>query len=149
MSLVTVFRGDITTIPQSISTSEWTVVMFDVIEPDGRTAIYSAVNGEFIAPITGKYRISSNVSFTADPGDAGIRIIKNGESMCPLLVRSNGITNNRNVSIDTIVTLYGGEYIQIQVFQQSGGAIDIASLVDVGFIGLPGRTTNAIFKREL
>ena len=138
---VTVYRGSSN---QSIANNTWVTVLFNVIETDGDSDVmYTSNNGNFIAPQAGWYDIEAQITW-ASAQSAAIRIIHGGNTSLPVLIRSNPTAQSNN-SIKHRIYLGVNDFVQVQVRQNSGGAVNILATLDPFTAGQPGRTTNAIF----
>ncbi len=142
-AFVTVFRGDIAGAAQTIADVTWTTVLFDIEENDGDNIdMYDAATGKFTSPISGWYCIESQIRWASAGGAKSVRIIKNGDVNFPIFIRSDGA-----VLINTIKTrckISKDETVEIQVFQGSGGALDIEATSDPGGLGQAAKATNAL-----
>lgn len=138
---VTVYRGSSN---QSIPNTTWTTVLFNVIDTDGDTnTMYTSTDGHFIAPQAGWYDIEAEITW-ASAVTGAVRIVQAGNTSLPFLDRSNLAAQSNNY-IKGRIYLGVGNYVEIQVYQASGGAVDVLATLDPGAVGQPAKTTTGIF----
>ncbi len=140
VTFVSVFRGST---PQTIPDATWTTVLYNVVETDGTSnTIYDPTTGRFSAPVAGWYDIEAQIQWTAAAGAApAIRIVKNGDTNLPAFVRSGDATSIL-LNIKLRLFLGRGEFVEVQVIQNSGGGLDILEVLDPQTQGEPGRCSS-------
>jgi hypothetical protein len=112
---------------QTITNNSWTSIDWDIETDDGQMhSLTSNTNLVFVRR-SGNYRVQVGVVFAADAtGVRGVRILKNGAEIPgakAVLSPVSGTTTAINVSFsDKIVT---GESYRVEVYQTSGGDLDI------------------------
>jgi hypothetical protein len=108
---------------QSIQSGSYFIINFDIKEFDIYNTVTSGTNWRFIAPITGKYLVSTYIMFSSYNSDSNLdlSIFKNSIAYNSLS-NKNGLStySNRDLSGVTIIDLNAQDYINIQVFQTSG-----------------------------
>lgn len=115
------------TVTISIPNVTETTVTFDQERFDTNALHSTSINtGRLTAPVAGKYLIFANVVFLANA---------TGERVA--LVRLNGGTANiaygnnmpgsgfASINLATVYSLAAGDYVELRVFQSSGGALTI------------------------
>jgi len=120
---------------QSIPNNSWTKVEFDAEDFDQQSEFDSATNYRFTATVTGYYQVNCRVEFDYHTaGSRGIAIYVNGA------VNSYGSSFMGSAAIgalvNDIVYLTAGQYIEVFVFQDSGGALDLNSGSETSYISI-------------
>jgi hypothetical protein len=119
-----------TSIPDSAA-SPFTVVNFATRTIDTHGSVTTGASWRFTAPVAGTYSVNARVRLASGGGwaageAANIYLAKNGT---PSLIGQNVATAAHsqvvNVSLSDLVSLVAGDYIDIRVFQNSGGAINV------------------------
>jgi hypothetical protein len=148
-AFVTVLRGDVGGAPQSIPDVTWTTVLYDIVQTDGQNlnmynTAASPLTGLFTIPLSGWYDFEAEISWVPGVGTVrGVRILINQDPLFPNFVASYDPLELTN-SIRHRLLLSQGQTVQIQVFQDSGAALDLAASQDPGAIGQPGHAINGM-----
>ncbi len=111
---------------QSIPNTTVTKLSWDVVEFQ-RGSIYSGANPtRLTAPVTGKYRVITNIEWKSNStGErtSGVTLSAGGVRMD---FQSQGsINGGGNLSGTGLIFLNGGEYLEVHVYQSSGGSIKV------------------------
>lgn len=106
---------------QTIGNDSWTKVQFNTESFDLGGNYNNATNYRFTAPVTGHYQVNSLIMWANISGeDHYVRVHKNGTGIITNSI--HGITGNKHSqTIGDVVPLDAGEYIEIFVYQNSGG----------------------------
>lgn len=121
----------ITAAGQSIPNNTSTVVDFGTISFDTDSAITTGAGWRFTAPVSGNYLVSASIIFTntttwADVELGALILHKNG-SLYAYLDRKDSYGSASSVYMQlsgtSLVNLSAGEYVDIRVLQNSGGAL--------------------------
>jgi hypothetical protein len=114
---------------QSIPNSTGTIIIFDTVEFDSDN-MYDTVNpSRLVIPSDGVYQIMGQVIFSlqASAGVRAVGILANGS----ITIGNQGITTNGantfGINVGSIYNFKKGDYIEMNVYQTSGGALDITS----------------------
>lgn len=113
---------------QNIPNATWTSLNFntDVFDADDMHNV-TTNNTRILCKSKGIYIISGNVSFGANNiGDRMLRFIVNGVN----IGQSDNVTptaSGINISFSHIYNLNVGDYIELQAYQTSGGALEVVS----------------------
>lgn len=115
-------------VAQAIPSATWTSITFDLEDADTNTLHSTVTNTNRITIVTpGVYAISASVGFVPGGGLRSIRFIKNGDPTVPLVV-AEGLdppdANNSGVTASTHARLAAGDYVEVQVNQNSGGSLN-------------------------
>jgi len=105
---------------QSIPNSVQTVVNFQTKEFDTDNA-FNASTGVFQPKVSGIYQINAAVQGAFSVGQALLSIFKNGTILKRGCESASGFNS---VIVSSLVALNGNDYIEIKVFQASGGAVN-------------------------
>jgi hypothetical protein len=127
-----VYRGA----TQSIADSTWTAISFTAERWDtGTNSTYP--NGFWVntaatrltATVSGNYIFTGHISFAADAtGIRAVAIRLNGATYIVVDQRpSAGAAANTAISIATSYYLAAGDYAELMVYQNSGGALNVAT----------------------
>jgi hypothetical protein len=113
--------------PQSIATATPTTIIFNGKGWDNDGMIDLVAHPTRITIVTpGIYSISANVGF--DPstvGQRGVRVLLNGAS-CPAGMDVPAASNfGTYLSAGTIKELAAGDYLEVEVYQTTGGALNV------------------------
>ena len=117
-------RGSSQTIPNSSTTK----VNFDVSDWDTNSAVTTGAGWMFTAPEKGRYEISATVLFDDNAtGHREISIFKGGALyLLADFTKSSGSATDDMLQVPaTMVELDQGEFLDLRVFQNSGGNLDI------------------------
>lgn len=116
---------------QSIPNSAWTALTFELTDWDSATGHSNVTNNtRYTAQYAGKYWISGLVSFATNAtGARGIQVYINGTVSNPAATLLPGMAgNSSNIPLaSTPVSLAVGDYVELRVFQGSGGALNTAA----------------------
>jgi hypothetical protein len=110
-----------------------TTVAFDTKNFDSHNAMTTGSSAKYTAPVSGKYRVSTAISWTnglANGAGTSMFLYKNGSSYQLLayeLYSSSPAASTPTQSGSTTVSLNAGDYISIVVTQTSGGAVALQS----------------------
>lgn len=113
---------------QSIANNTVTIVNFEDKEWDSHGAVTVGASWKFTAPETNYYRVSTGIifdAFTADAGEIAASYIHKGgtnTSRLNLWEAAAGIDTYVSLGGSTTVYLLKGEYIDVRVYQNTGGA---------------------------
>lgn len=114
------------TAAQSIANSTSTAVAFDTIEAN-TTGSFSTGSSAFAVPSSGEYRISVSIAFQANATNGReVRLIVDGATIKTMgyVFGPSGV-GPAIIGGSTTATLRAGQSVSIQVFQNSGGALNI------------------------
>jgi hypothetical protein len=117
---------------QSISNASFTIIDFGTKVFDIKSEVTTGGSWKFTAAQTGYYRVNSFIMFAATTTWAEAELIqlhlyKNG-SLYSIIGRSNGRdfsagTESGSANGEDIIYLTAGEYIDVRVYQNSGGSL--------------------------
>ena len=114
---------------QSIPNDTWTALSFDAIITEEKPATTSQWSSgsptRLICRLPGYYLVNAHVRFAANAtGIRGINLLKNG-TIGLTSIKSVGFTGSDPVILcNVIVKLDTGDYVETQVYQNSGAALD-------------------------
>lgn len=123
------------TATQSLTNSTWTDVTWPVEEYDNDGGHSTSSNtNRYVAQTAGKYMVSGALAFTTNAsGTRGIRLVVNGSLAANaiagtqvLVSTSSGFATCIHMSA-SIVTLGVGEWVGMQAWQSSGGALTLVA----------------------
>jgi hypothetical protein len=147
-AFVTVLRGNVGGVSQSIPDVTWTTVLYDIVQTDGlHLNMYNAatvpLTGLFTIPLSGWYDIYAQISWdTSVDGIRGARILVNQDSLFPIFVASYDDRESNRIQHRLMLTQ--NQTLQIQVFQDSGADLNLAASQDPGLLGQPGHAINGM-----
>ena len=127
---------------QSITTSTHTAVSLNAEEFDDASLHDNSTNpSRFTIGATGRYRIEGEAYFGANAiGDRLVFIWKNGTGTGTRLAQMGGralsTANARLVVTTGVVALTAGDYVELGVWQDSGGALDVVFGADNTWMSL-------------
>ena len=106
---------------QAIGTGSWTKVQLNSETFDVGSNFDNATNYRFTAPITGYYQVNALTQWANPAGsDFYTKIYKNGSGVAT--AASHNITANTiTQSLSDVVQLNAAEYVELYVYQGSGG----------------------------
>jgi hypothetical protein len=106
---------------QTIGTGSWTKVQLNSKTFDVGSNFDNATNYRFTAPITGYYQVNASTQWVDPAGsDFYTKIYKNGSGIAT--AASHNITANIiTQSLSDVVQLNAAEYVELYVYQGSGG----------------------------
>lgn len=114
---------------QSISNATNTIVTFDSEDYDTNNFHSTVTNTSRLtvpSGLAGKYLVNANIVFNNNA--TGIRILyfmKNGSNNCTPSLQNASSSLGTYLTGSGVFNLAVGDYIEIQVYQSSGGALDI------------------------
>lgn len=117
-----------TTAGASISNTTTTIIDFDTISFDTHNAVTTGASWKFTAPVSGKYHVGAQAWFASGSWSAGttmrIMLYKNGvlASYIDAHHVDAALSSERAISGSDTIDLNNGDYIDIRVYQNSGGA---------------------------
>lgn len=120
-------------VQQSIATATWTVLAFASEHYDTDTMHDTSTNNSRLTVTTaGKYHISGHVGFEANAtGIRAIAIKTNGTSDFLAVQNANAVSGAPHyLSISADYNLSAGDYVELVVYQTSGGALNIVRLAN-------------------
>lgn len=123
----------ILSINQSIPDSTWTTIQFNVAIGDGiGPSIYSTSTNNYVVQMTSSYRLYCQVTWdVSSTGIRGIRVVKDGITSSPIYTNEKqSETVSFSQSIDIYENLLSNESLSIQVYQNSGGSLNLLSKLD-------------------
>lgn len=131
-----------TTAGQSIPNSTLTIIDFGTKDFDSHNAATTGASWKYTAVISGKYRVTSNLTTTSTGNFSAAeyieaRVYKNG-SIHSAKIHSdfNGSTSNKSVQISTLVNLLAGDYIDVREYQTSGGSMPLETAAGYNWIDI-------------
>lgn len=121
---------------QSISNSTATKVVFNTEEWDTANCFDSTTNYRFTPNVAGYYQVDAQICLdTLSPTEAQYFIYKNG-SQYKRGMRLKGVAIEPYMIVSALVYLNGStDYIEMYVFQASGGSASTENLAPNGFRG--------------
>jgi hypothetical protein len=126
-----VFNSADITIPQ-LQPGEWTSLTFNSERWDTANLHETATNsGRLKAPAAGKYYIFANITWESPIGSGlwGLRLQLNGKTVIAEQSLPNTAAPFRiSMSVGTLYVLNAGDYVEVQVFQNSGNPLPIRSI---------------------
>jgi hypothetical protein len=123
-----VFNSADISVPQ-MRVGEWKTLTFDSERWDTANLHDIAANtGRMKAPVAGKYTIFANITWETPLGSGfwGLRLLLNGKTpIAEQTLPNNGSSFRTSMSLGTVYALNAGDYVEVQVFQNSGGALTV------------------------
>jgi len=114
---------------QQLRPGEWQSLTFDSERWDTANLHDNKTNaGRLKAPVAGKYYIFANITWQTpiESGVFGLRLRLNGKTIIAEQSVPNTAAPYRiSMSVGTLYALAAGDYVEVQVFQQSGGMLSI------------------------
>lgn len=122
---------------QSIPNAEFTALAFNSERYDTDTIHDNSTNNTRLTCKTaGVYIIIGQVQFESNAtGDRGVRIMLNGTNQLALVWQAAATTGNKYFIAQTLFTLEVNDYVELFVYQSSGGALN--SVKSVSGYGSP------------
>jgi hypothetical protein len=121
-----VFNSADINIPQ-LKLGEWASLTFDSERWDTANLHETATNsGRLKAPAAGKYYIFANITWESPIGSGlwGLRLQLNGKTVIAEQTLPNAAAPYRvSMSVGTVFALAAGDYVEAQVFQNSGNPL--------------------------
>jgi len=116
----------------SLKPGEWTSLTFDSERWDTANLHETATNsGRLKAPVAGKYYIFANITWESPIGTGlwGLRLQLNGKTVIAEQSLPNTAAPFRiSMSVGTLYALAAGDYVEVQVFQNSGNPLLIRTI---------------------
>lgn len=129
-------RVDATRSSVSVGTGAWTLVAWDGETDLG--AMYTPPSGQIFARQAGDYQITAGITFAPNAvGQRGIRLVGNGGAAitgASMLVNT-AAAGNTEVSISWLKKMAVGDEIRVEVWQSSGGGLNILGSAVVQQVG--------------
>ena len=123
---VRVFNSADINIPQ-LNLGEWTSLTFNSERWDTANLHETATNsGRLKAPVAGKYYIFANITWESPIGSGlwGLRLQLNGKTVIAEQTLPNTAAPfSISMSVGTVFALAAGDYVEAQVFQNSGNPL--------------------------
>jgi len=111
---------------------EWQSLSFNSERWDTANLHETATNsGRLKAPLAGKYYIFANITWESPVGTGlwGLRLQLNGKTVIAEQTQpSTGASFRISMSVGTLYALGAGDYVEVQVFQNTGGTLVIRSI---------------------
>jgi hypothetical protein len=125
---------------QSIANSTFTDITFDDETYDTDAFHDNVTNNARITIPSGKggkYQLNGHVEFGASntTGTRNIRILKNNTDTITI-TRMPSPNGDCNTEVNTVAILNAGDYITLQVFQTSGGNVDVYKRTDTTYLSV-------------
>lgn len=120
-------------VDQSIATSTFTSLALDTETYDDGGYHDSGTNTRITIPTGkgGKYLVGGQARFASAGGNQRfIRVLKNGSANVISNQNLIGSANVSTVNVNGVVSLAAGDYVELQVFQDSGGAVNVTASSD-------------------
>lgn len=128
---VRVFNSTDVTVPQ-LKPGEWMSLTFDSERWDTADLHETKTNsGRLKAPVAGKYYIFANITWESPIGSGvwGLRLQLNGKTVIAEQTLPNTAAPFRiSMSVGTLYMFAPGDYVEAQVFQNSGNPLLIRSI---------------------
>lgn len=131
-----------TTAGQSVPNASLTIIDFGTKDFDSHGAVTTGASWKYTAVISGKYRVTSNLTTTSTGNFSAdeyieARVYKNG-SIHSAKIHSdfNGSTSNKSVQISTLVNLLAGDYIDVRGYQTSGSSMPLETAAGYNWIDI-------------
>ena len=125
---------------QSIPSATFTIVDFGTKDFDTHGAVTTGAAWKFTAISSGYFRIGTHirVSTSLNAVNFAARIYKNGVAGPALAdnTTDNSASGRGDITGSTIVELVAGDYVDIRVIQNSGGAVTLLSDADYVYIDI-------------
>ena len=126
-----VFNSTDLTVPQMMP-GEWKTLTFDSERWDTANLHDTATNTSRLkAPVAGKYYIFANITWDTPLGSGfwGLRVVLNGKTAVgEQTLPNSGASFRTSMSIGTVYALNAGDYVEVQVFQNSGGSLAVKQI---------------------
>jgi hypothetical protein len=123
-----VYNGADITVPQ-LKPGDWSSLSFDSERWDTANLHETGTNsGRLKAPVAGKYYVFANITWESPIGSGlwGLRLRLNGKTVIAEQTLPNtGASFRMSMSVGTLYALASGDYVEVQVFQNSGNPLMI------------------------
>jgi hypothetical protein len=127
---------------QSVGNTTSTVIDFEDSSFDSHNAVTTGASWRFTAPFSGTFDVFAQIMTTSTGNFGGteyieLRLYKNG-SIYSGYLESNftGSTVNNSANLVDSIKLLGGEYIDIQMYQTSGGSMPLINDGAYNFVNI-------------
>jgi len=114
---------------QQLKPGEWQSLTFDSERWDTADLHDNRTNTTRLkAPVAGKYYIFANITWQTPVGSGvfGLRLKLNGKTViAEQSVPNTAVQYKISMSVGTLYALAAGDYVEVEVFQQSGGMLSI------------------------
>jgi len=129
---------------QSIGNASLTIIDFEDSSFDSHTSVTTGAAWHFTAPFSGTFDVFAQI-MTTDTGNFGgtdyleLRLHKNGSVTSYsgyLEANFTGSTTNNSVKMIDSIKLLGGEYIDIRMYQTSGGSVPLINDGTYNFVNI-------------
>jgi hypothetical protein len=133
-----------TNTPQPVGNATSTVIDFEDSSFDSHNAVTTGASWRFTAPFSGTFDVFAQI-MTTDTGNFGgtdyleLRLHKNGSATATsgyLEANFTGSTTNNSVKMIDSIKLLGGEYIDIRMYQTSGGSVPLIGDGTYNFVNI-------------
>jgi hypothetical protein len=95
---------------------------------DGNLHSTSANTGRLTAPVAGLYAIGAHAAFAANStGTREIHIRLDGTTSLAMGAGTASATREGRMSVSTVYRLTAGQYVEVLVYQNSGGSLNVVS----------------------
>ena len=126
-----VFNSTDISVPQ-LTLGNWQTLSFNSERWDTANLHDTATNTSRLnAPAAGKYYIFTNITWETPLGSGlwGLRILLNGKTpIAEQTLPNNGASYRTSMSVGTLYALAAGDYVEVQVFQNSGGFLAVKQI---------------------
>lgn len=113
---------------QSIPNAVGTAILWDTVYKDTASR-FNISNGKYTIPVSGFYQISSSILSNGDTFASNsllqLAIVKNGAEMAAGRVVTTATSVNLAASVNSGDYLLAGDVIEVQVFQNRGGSMNL------------------------
>lgn len=130
---------------QSISNAGVDIVNFGTLVKDTNSAVTTGVNWKFTAPTSGYYEVNAQILFASTltwaKGEGGrLSVYINGTLEVHIDRKDNydngGATNYMQLSGSTVVYMNAGDYLDVRINQNSGGALSLFNDADFNQVSI-------------
>ena len=120
---------------QTISNTTFTKIAFNAETYDVDSEFDSTTNNRFVATTTGYYLVVGNILWNSSVDQSAhlMRIYRNGSSVSSSNIKSSG-TSSFTQRISDVVYLTATQYIELFVYQNTGGDVNISGDTTENFI---------------
>jgi hypothetical protein len=126
-----VFNSTDIAVPQ-LAVGEWKTLTFNSERWDTANLHDTATNTSRLkAPVAGKYYIFANITWETPLGSGfwGLRLVLNGKTAIgEQTLPNNGASFRTSMAIGTVYALNAGDYVEAQVYQNSGGTVAVKQI---------------------
>jgi len=115
---------------QAVGSGAWANVQFDTITYREGGIAYDSTNYRFMIPFSGWYTISAAASFASNnAGRRGLYITRSGTIVRQIVVNTV-VGAGTSLALSCPKYCKAGDYIDVFVYQNSGGALNLQSVAD-------------------